>query len=114
MRNLFIGILLFFFGQSLVWLQTNGQFVWPIIKKNPLLVSILGGTIISYTFIVATRYLVEYYNGQLWPGRFIGFATGILAFSILTYFIMNEGINVKTLVSLGLSVALILVQLFWK
>jgi hypothetical protein len=114
LRNLFLGILLFFVGQSLVWLQTNGQFVWPIIKKNPLPVSIIGGTIISYTFIVATKYLVEYYDGQLWPGRFIGFATGILAFSILTYFIMNEGMNIKTLVSLGLSVALILVQLFWK
>jgi hypothetical protein len=114
LRNLITGILLFFFGQSLVWLQTNGQFVWPVIKKNPWAVSILGGTIISFTFINATKYLFEYYDGQLWPGRFIGFATGILAFSILTYFIMNEGMNVKTLVSLGLSIALILVQLFWK
>lgn len=114
MRQLLIGILLFLFGQSLVWLQTNGQFVWPIIKKNPWVVSIVGGTIISYTFITATKYLVEYYDGQLWPGRFIGFATGILAFSMLTYFIMNEGMNTKTLISLGLSVVLLCVQLFWK
>lgn len=114
MKNLISGIILFFIGQSLVWLQTNGQFVWPIIKKNPFMVSLLGGTIISYTFIVATKYLVEYYDGQLWPGRFIGFATGILAFSTLTYFIMNEGMNTKTLISLGLSVALLCVQLFWK
>ena len=114
MRQLLIGILLFLFGQSLVWLQTNGQFVWPIIKKNPWVVSIVGGTIISYTFITATKYLVEYYDGQLWPGRFIGFATGILAFSMLTYIIMNEGMNTKTLISLGLSVALLCVQLFWK
>lgn len=114
MRQLLVGILLFLFGQSLVWLQTNGQFVWPIIKKNPWVVSIVGGTIISYTFITATKYLVEYYDGQLWPGRFIGFATGILAFSMLTYFIMNEGMNTKTLISLGLSVVLLAVQLFWK
>jgi len=114
LRQLLVGILLFLFGQSLVWLQTNGQFVWPIIKKNPWVVSIVGGTIISYTFITATKYLVEYYDGQLWPGRFIGFATGILAFSMLTYFIMNEGMNTKTLISLGLSVVLLAVQLFWK
>jgi len=114
LRNLILGILLFFFGQSLVWFQTNGQFVWPWIKKNPLIVSLVGGVIISYTFIVATRMLVTYYDGQLWPGRFIGFATGMLAFSVLTYFIMNEGMNTKTLVSLGLATILLCVQLFWK
>ena len=114
MRSLILGILLFFIGQSLVWIQTNGQFVWPTIKKNPFLVSIIGGTIISYTFIQATKYVVEYYGGELWPGRFIGFSTGILAFTILTYFIMNEGINTKTMVSLALAFALICVQLFWK
>ncbi len=114
MRNLILGIVLFFFGQSLVWFQTNGQFVWPWIKKNPLIVSLVGGVVISYTFIVATRYLVEYYDGQLWPGRFIGFATGMLAFSLLTYLIMNEGMNTKTLVSLGLATLLLIVQLFWK
>lgn len=109
-----MGVLLFFIGQSLVWLQTNGQFVWPIIKKNPIIVSIIGGTVISYTFIQATKYVVDYYDGQLWPGRFIGFATGILAFSLLTYFIMDESINTKTLISLGLALALMCVQLFWK
>jgi len=114
LKNLLLGILLFFIGQSLVWIQTNGQFVWPWIKKNPILVSFIGGTIISYTFIQATKYVVEYYDGQLWPGRFIGFSTGILAFTILTYFIMDEGINTKTLISLGLATALICVQLFWK
>jgi len=114
LKNLLLGILLFFIGQSLVWIQTNGQFVWPWIKKNPILVSFIGGTVISYTFIQATKYVVEYYDGQLWPGRFIGFSTGILAFTILTYFIMDEGINTKTLISLGLATALICVQLFWK
>ncbi len=114
MRHLIFGILLFLFGQSLVWFQTNGQFVWPWIKKNPFWVSLFGGLVISYTFIIATREVVTYYGGSLWPGRFIGFATGMIAFSFLTYFIMNEGMNAKTLVSLGLATLLLCVQLFWK
>jgi hypothetical protein len=114
LRHLIYGILLFTLGQSLVWFQTNGQFVWPWVKKNTFLVALFGGFIISYIFITATREVVVYYQGALWPGRFIGFATGMIAFSALTYIFMSEGINSKTLVSLGLAVALICVQLFWK
>ena len=114
MRSLILGILLFIFGQSLIWIQTNGQFVWPWFKKNPWPVSIIFGSIISYILIHATTYVVEYFDGTLWPGRFIGFSTGILAFSILTYAFMGEGITIKTGISLALSLALILIQLLWK
>jgi hypothetical protein len=65
-------------------------------------------------FIIATRYIAEYYDGQLWPGRFIGFAMGMVSFGLLTYFIMDEPLNQKTIISLSLSVLLIYVQLFWK
>ena len=58
---------------------------------------------ISFAFIVATKYVVGYFDGQLWPGRFIGFATGIMSFAILTSFYMNEGINAKTMISLVLA-----------
>mgnify|MGYP000288570840 CR=1 FL=1 len=114
MKHLILGILLFFCGQSLVWLQTNGQFVWPWIKKNPFIVSAVGGIAISYIFIRATNELFTYYDGQLWPGRFIGFATGMVAFSVLTYFIMGETMNTKTIVSLCLAGILLCVQIFWK
>ena len=114
MRALIYGILLFLFGQSFIWFQTNGQFIWPWFKKNPLLVAIIGGSTISYVFIEATRLIAEYYDGQLWPGRFIGFSIGIILFSYLTWQFMDEGINTKTLISIILSVILISVQIFWK
>lgn len=98
----------------MIWFQTNGQFISPWIKKNPLLVSAIGGTIISYMFIKATAYIAEYYEGQIWPGRFIGFAMGILSFTFLTWYLMGEGVNTKTAISLGLAFLLISVQLFWK
>lgn len=98
----------------MIWFQTNGQFVWPWFKKNPILLALIGGSTISYIFIIATRYVAEYYDGQLWPGRFIGFAMGMVSFGLLTYFIMDEPLTQKTIISLSLSVILICVQLFWK
>jgi len=47
MKALVIGFILFFLGQSLIWFQTNGQFIWPWFKKNPLIISIIAGTTIS-------------------------------------------------------------------
>lgn len=108
------GVFLFLIAQALIWIQTNGQFIWPWFKKNPIIISILGGSVISYIFIMATRYVVEYFDGLLWPGRFIGFASGIFVFTILTWHFMGEGINMKTGVSLVLASALIAIQLFWK
>jgi|SRR6056300_10716 hypothetical protein len=114
MRNLITGSLLFVLGQSLIWFQTNGQFIWPWFKRNPFIVSLIAGTGISYIFIVATRMVSEYYDGMLWPGRFIAFGTGIIGFTFLTWYYMNEGISMKTAVSLILAVSLVSIQILWK
>ena len=107
-------MLLFLGGQTLIWFQTNGQFINPWMKKNPLAISILGGTIISYMFIKATALIAGYYDGALWPGRFIGFSIGMVTYSIFTYFIMGEGMNLKTTICLMLALCILLIQLFWK
>jgi len=112
--KLFYGSILFLLGQSLIWIQTNGQFVWPWFKKNPITISILFGSVISYILIYATQMVVEHFDGLLWPGRFIGFATGIICFALMTWYFLGEGINFKTLISLILSIALIFVQVFVK
>jgi len=113
-RNLIYGVILFVIAQSIIWIQTNGQFVWPWFKKNPLLVSLMGGTLISYIFIKGTWLVAEHFEGQLWPGRFIGQASGILIFAFMTWFFLNEGINTKTTISLILAAILIAIQIFWK
>ena len=114
LRGLIAGMLLFLAGQILIWFQTNGQFINEWAKNNTLILSVVGGTTISYFFINATRLIAEHYDGLLWPGRFIGFSMGITSFAFLTWYFMGEGINMKTWVSLGLALALICVQLFWK
>ena len=114
MKDLLLGLGYFAVGHILIWFQTNGQFKWEWFANNPLILSIVGGTIISYTFIMGTKYAVEHFDGLLWPGRFMGFALGISSFAILSWWFMGEGISWKTLSSLLLSLVIITIQLFWK
>ena len=58
--------------------------------------------------------VAEYFDGQLWPGRFIGQASGIVIFAVMTWFFLNEGINTKTTISLILATMLFGIQIFWK
>ena len=50
----------------------------------------------------------------MWPGRFASFGVGVVIFGILVYILNNEGINVKTMVSLILASGLIAIQVLWK
>tara|TARA_R110002012_G_scaffold298344_1_gene496712 strand:- start:679 stop:1023 length:345 start_codon:yes stop_codon:yes gene_type:complete len=114
MSKLFLSAALFLTGQTLIWFQTNGQFVWPWFKRNPIILSLFGGSIISYAFIIATRLAVEHFDGQLWPGRFLGFSLGMISYALLTWYFLGEGISTKTATSLILATGIICVQIFWK
>jgi hypothetical protein len=111
--KLIYGFLLFLLGQTLVWYQINGQFISTWMKEHPLAVSFLGIPI-SYTYIYATQYLVEAFDGDLWPQRLIGFSMGMIAFTFLTWLHLNQGITLKTGITLILAVIIVLIQVFWK
>lgn len=114
MKNLVYGVILFLVAQSLIWIQTNGQFVWPWFKKNPIIVSVVGGSIISYMFIKGTYLAAQYFDGLLWPVRFLTQSLGIVVFASMTFIFLNEGVSMKTGVSLFLALILICIQLLWK
>ena len=107
------GTLLFLIGQTLVWYQINGQFISTWMKSHPLAVSFLGIPI-SYVYIYATQYLVEAFDGDMWPQRLIGFSMGMLAFAFLTFIHLNQGITLKTAVTLALALAIVVIQIIWK
>ena len=112
-KSLLIGLLLMIVAHIVTWFQLNGQFFNSWFKNNNFIL-VLFGIPISYAFIFATKYIVEAFDGLLWPGRFIGFAIGISTFAFLTNQFMGEGINLKTLISLILAFLLVVVQVFWK
>ena len=114
MKDLLTGMGLIFIGQALIWYQTNGQFVWDSFKKNPIGLAVVFGTIISYLLIMGTRFMVRYFDGLLWPGRFIAFGMGIVSFTFLTWYYLGEGITTKTLISLIIAISLVSIQILWK
>ena len=114
MRGLLIGLSLTFIGQILIFFQTNGQFFIPWFKNNPFIISLVGGTLVSYLFITGTGYTVAYFGGTVWENRLLGFGMGIISFTVFTWYFLGEGVTAKTTVSLILALSLVLIQILWK
>ena len=95
----------------MLWFHLNGQFLWKYFKDNLLIIGLMGIPI-SYCFMSATKYTVQGMDGMLWPARFIGFGIGIVVYAGLVGFFFQEGFSLKTLVSLMLAVAILLIQIF--
>lgn len=112
-KNILIAFILFIVAQGLIWYQTNSQFFNDWVKQRPLLMATMGIPI-SYILIYASRYVVAGFDGLLWPGRLIGFATGMIVMAILTYLHLGEGITLKTGVTLLLAFLIVMIQLYWK
>jgi len=112
--KLAISMALLMLGQILVWLQLNSQFFSEWSRRNTLFLAVVVGGIVSYIFMLSTRYAVEYFDGELWPGRLISFSSGMIVMSLLTWYFMGQGINAKTAVSILLSFIILCIQIFWK
>ena len=112
-KALILGSFLFLLGQVMVWYQINSQFLSNWVKERPIIMSLLGVPI-SYIYIYATYYTVQAFDGSLWPQRLIGFSMGMISFAFLTYIHLNETLTPKTLVTLGLATAIVLIQVLWK
>ena len=97
-------------GHILVWLQSNGQFIWKSFRDNIFFLCLMGVPM-AYLFITATRMGYEAFDNKLWPVRILGFSIGTIVFSGMTYFCLGEGLTLKTCISLLLCLAIILVQI---
>ena len=108
-KEVLICVILLFVAQIIIWFQLNGQLKWEWFKDNYLLMSLMGIPI-SYMLLLTTKYGFQGF-GQLWPIRLMGFATGMISFPFITYFILGEGITLKTGVSILLAIVIMLLQL---
>jgi len=112
-KAVLIGVGVFFLAHIITWFQLNGQFFSEWFKNNNFTLALFGIPI-SYLYIYGTKYCYEGFGNLVWPGRFIGFACGMIIFAIFSSLILNEGLTAKTGVSLALATVLVAVQILWK
>ena len=111
-KYILITIGIFLFNNILIWYQLNSQLVWDWAKtsKSMWFMSLMGIPI-SLLFWYATK--IGYVGfGNLWAVRFIGFATSMLTFPLMTYLYLGEAMSVKTLLTLALATVIMLIQIF--
>ena len=104
-----IGI--FLLNNILIWYQLNSQLVWDWAKgtKSMWIMSLMGIPI-SLLFWDATK--IGYIGfGNLWAVRFMGFATSMLVFPIMTYFYLGEPMTLKVIITLLLAIIIMILQL---
>lgn len=108
-KQQFLTIFILFSTQIVVWYQLNGQLVWKWFRDNPFYVSLLGIPI-SYFLLHTTRIGFPAFGNQIWPIRLLGFATGMISFPIITYLMLGEGLTLKTIISILLSIVIMILQ----
>ncbi len=111
--RLLIGMILGALAQMLTFLQLQGQYKYEWVKSNFIWMSLLGIPI-SLLFMYSVRHLVAAYDGALWPSRLIGYGIGVIVFIAMSKLWFDEPVSLKTSICLILSIAIILIQLFWK
>tara|TARA_R110002020_G_scaffold79017_1_gene198316 strand:+ start:144 stop:488 length:345 start_codon:yes stop_codon:yes gene_type:complete len=104
-------VILFIVNNILIWYQLNSQLVWDWAKgsKSMWLMSLMGIPI-SIMFWYGTKWGYIGF-GNLWAVRFMGFATSMMVFPIMTYFYLGEPMTMKVIATLFLATLIMLLQL---
>ncbi len=108
-KDIVICVTILFLSQIVIWFQLNGQLVSQWCKEHPWTLSLLGVPI-SYALLLTTEYGYKGF-GELWPIRLLGFAVGMISFPFITYWILGEGITIKTSICIILAIIIMILQL---
>ena len=110
---IYIGIVLFFVGQTMGWFQLNLQSFSEYWKDKALLSAVLIGVPTSVAFWYGWKIIVEA-TDSAWTARFIASSTGLIIFPVLTWFILGETMfTAKTMICFALAIITILIQIFY-
>ncbi len=111
--KLLLALSILVFVYIIGWHQLYGQFIHEFYKKYQwyLIFLSIPNTILS---IYAAKILAEVFEGKIWPNRIFTFSIGIIMFTILAQFYFNERLSLKTMILLGLSGLIVVLQVIWK
>jgi hypothetical protein len=96
---------------SFMQLQGSIKYGW---SEKYLWLLLLSGIPISWLYIKSVNLYVQGFGGQIWPSRLVGFALGVVIFTILSSVLFQEHLNLKTVISLILAFTIVGIQIFWK
>ena len=108
MNKLWLAIGVSLIGHIVAWFHMQGQFKYEWAKSFWWI--LLGGIPISFCFYYGTRWFYEYFQSY-WYVRPIGFGMATIVFGVLTWLVLNETPDMRTWITLFLSLAIIVIQL---
>ena len=110
-KYIVISTLVFLFSQVIIWYQLNSQLVWKWAEstKSMWLMSLLGIPISVLMWYCTKWGYIGF--GSLWAVRFMGFATSMLVFPIMTYWYLGEPMTLKVWITLILALVIMILQL---
>ena len=112
MIKILFTIFLFIITNIIIWYQLNSQLVWEWARgyKSMWIMSLLGIPISLLMWLCTKWGYIGF--GNLWAVRFMGFATSMMVFPIMTYFYLGEPMTLKVWITLGLAIIIMIIQLF--
>ena len=110
-KYIFITVLLFVVTNIGIWFQLNAQLVWKWAEgyKSMLWMSLLGVPISLLLWLCTKWGYIGF--GNLWSVRWMAFGSSMLVFPIMTWLYLGEPITLKTLISIFLAIAIMILQL---
>jgi hypothetical protein len=104
--------MLLFAGQLLAWFQSNSGILAESEPNKAILIAAIAAPLTTLSFAFGTKFLYEEVE-SLWSIHFIGFSIGYFVFIPLTwYFLGEEILTAKNIISILLCVTLLLVRAF--
>jgi|TARA_R110000744_G_scaffold3944_1_gene14604 hypothetical protein len=95
----------------LAFFQLQGHYVWPKVKfLSSIWWIYITSIIIAPLFFYATKWSYEHF-GAFWNMRLAGFGISTIIFGMLTWGLIGEIPTLKTIISLLLAAAIILIQI---
>lgn len=111
--NLLIGMVYSLIAQILTFLQLQGNIKYHLYDKYPIL-TLSASIPIAWFYIKSVEHIVDWYGGEIYQSRLIGFSIGIFVFAVMAWTMFNEPILLRTAVSLVLAFAILMIQLYWR
>ena len=110
-KYIILTTLLFTITNIVRWFQLNSQLVWEWAKGGKgLIFTCVLAIPISLSLWLCTKWGYIGF-GNLWAVRFMGFATSMMTFPLLTWLYLGETITLKTAVTIMLSVVIMIIQM---